>query len=273
MKKVLKMVCFTVVYIVLPVAVTLGILQLIKDIGWINSMRQTTPTSAFLFYDPFSIILLFLLVKFIRRENPFVFANVRKIPVNNVLLCAALGLVMALFTNSLLGVGAFKSGVTDIGGSIDWIIQGNVLLITLITLLNSTYKEFCFRGLAFNEMAGIIPVAAAVIIQAMFYALEVLCFQNPLSVVLYAFFGQMVFGIIFFLGGSMWSSWLSQICCSIGLVLLRRTGVGAVFTDSLSIVIFILSTVLILALLIVLGRTGRNKTGVKIPAAAIKPEG
>ncbi|MCX8128636.1 MAG: CPBP family glutamic-type intramembrane protease [Clostridia bacterium] len=264
MKKYLKALVFVLVYIILPISINIGMLQLIKNVGWINSMRETTPTSAFLILDPVSITALLLLVKFVRKENPITFAKFKAISMTNGLICAGLGLALAMFTSSILKVDAFKSSVEPIGGSIDWIIGGNIILVILVTLINNFYKELCFRGLAFNEMSRVIPAGVALVVQATFYASELVYFQNPVSAVIYAFSGQLVFGIIYYFGGSIWSSFITQVCCTMGLILFKRTGLSGLFTSGSSLVLFIISILLTLIMLVVLYRVSKNQNSSKM---------
>jgi len=222
-------------------------------------MREGTPTSVFLSLDTIARLALSLVVKFIRRENPLKFADVKKISKVTVAICTLLGLTLALFSNSLLNIDSLKESTGAIGGSIDWIIGGNIFLVVIVTFINSAYKEFCFRGLAFNEMRIHIPVVAALIVQAMFYAGELVYFKNPMAAILYAFLGQLVFGIIFYLGRSIWASFIAQISCSLGLALLRRTDLSNLFNNSSSIVLLIVSIVIIGILIVAMNKSNKRQ--------------
>ena len=267
MKKYLKMTAFVIVYIVLPLVLNLLVIKIITGIAPIDEMRKTTPTSMFMITDPISIIALFLLVKYIRKEKPLQFANFKKITLQNALLSVAIGVILAMVTNSVTNIAAIKDSVAPIAGSISWIIGGNVFLVLFTAIINNIYKEFCFRGLAFNEMRKNLPLAVAMIIQAMFYAAELMYFQNPASVIIYAFLGQLAFGIVFYLGRSIFSSILSQVFCTTALVIIDRTAVKGIFTAQSSVFLLIFCILAVIALIVLLNGAAKGKMAGESTAA------
>ncbi|WP_010249960.1 CPBP family glutamic-type intramembrane protease [Acetivibrio cellulolyticus] len=247
MKKFMKMVLFVALFVVIPMVSNLLVLRVIKDVAFINSIREETPTSVFVILDIISMSLLALFVKYVRKENPITFASIKRITFLNGITCAGVGILLAVFTNSLVNISGFK--MASVGGSIDWILSGNIILVLLVTLINSAYKEFCFRGLAFNELKSVIPVSLALVIQAMFYAGELIYFGNSPSIIFYGFLGQLAFGLVFYFGKSIYSSLITQVCCSTTLALIRRTEINGHFTQNLSIVLFSVSIAALLAVM------------------------
>ncbi len=267
MKKYLKMTAFVIAYIVLPLVLNVLVIKIITGIAPIDEMRKITPTSMFMITDPISIVALFLLAKYIRKEKPLQFANCKKITLSNALLSVAIGLILAMVTNSVTNIAAIKDSVAPIAGSISWIIGGNVFLVLFTAIINNIYKEFCFRGLAFNEMRKNLPLAVAMVIQAMFYAAELMYFQNPVSVIIYAFLGQLAFGIVFYIGRSIFSSILSQVFCTTGLVIIDRTAVKGIFTAQSSVFLLIFSILAVAALIVLLNGAAKRKMAGESAAA------
>lgn len=257
MKKYLKMVLFVVVYIIMPLVIDFSIIALVKNREPIKSISMNTPTVFFGIFDVISSVALFLFVKYVRREDPIKFAEIKKIDIKTVIICAVCGLLMASASYSIISTAYFQTNIPQIGESITWLVSGNVLLILYIVLVNSFYKEFCFRGLAFNEVKLNVPIAPALIIQAVFYSLEIY-FQMDMCSTVYAFIGQLIFGLIYYFGKSLWASYLSQLGCTYGLLLINRTALSNIYNKSSAIILLIVSICLLALMIVLLSKNKRE---------------
>jgi membrane protease YdiL (CAAX protease family) len=257
MKKYFKMILFILAYILMPLIIDFSIIALIKDTEIIKSISNDTPTIFFGIFDVISTIALFGFVKFVRRENPIKFAGFKKISIITAIVCIFAGFMMASTSYAIINLDYFKTNIPQIGDSIAWLVSGNVLLLLYIVAVNSLYKEFCFRGLAFNELRNNIPVTAALVLQAMFYALEIY-FQMDICSTIYALVGQLLFGLIYFLGKSIWASILAQLGCTLGLLLISRTVLVDLFTNSSAILLIPLTLVLLGIAIIFLSKNYKN---------------
>ncbi len=253
MKKNLKALIFTLSYIILPLALNLIVIKLVRDMDFFKALTATTPVAALIVVDSVSLPFLYFFVKYVRRvEKPFRFASFNKVGKLNLALSAIIGFLLSILTASLLNVDALRTGTAQIGYTINFFIGGNIALIIIASIVNNMFKEICFRGLAFNEMKAVIPVAIALFIQASIYGFESMYLGNPIYTILYAFTGQLVFGIVFVAGRSIWSSFVCQVVCSTGLVLLLRTGARSFFNNTnsiISLVVVIIASVVLTLLL------------------------
>jgi membrane protease YdiL (CAAX protease family) len=269
MKKFFKTIGMLALWWVLPMAVILGVLFVFGRVPFLGGLQKNTPSIFYGFSDPILIVLYFVIYKLITKQKFGPHVNFSKISVPKFLVCAVLGFVMAMFTFSLITFDYIQKHFGDLVGSIKYFIAGgNIFLLTYVVLVNSVCKEVGFRGAIYNELKPVMPVFLALIIQAMFYASQVIASGAGWNLTTYAFIGAMVFGIIYQLGKSLWTSVIAQVVCTMSLTLFTRTFFGKVFTAQSAPYLLVVSIVLVVVFLMVLNNINKSSNQTQSVAKA-----
>ncbi|HEX3045920.1 MAG TPA: type II CAAX endopeptidase family protein [Bacillota bacterium] len=258
MKKYLKMLGFLLVYYGLPVGISFGIMVSPLLSRFPRTLMGLCPSGYYGVLDPIIILALFLFFRFCRKKSLTQFSSFTKTSPSTLILGGLIGLFMALVPYSVVNMDYFKTHFESLTGTLKYfIIGGNIYLLIYTVIVNSFSKEIQFRGLMFNEMRAVLPVSVAIIAQALLYGSQVKT-GCDWSVTIYAMIGQIIFGLVFYFGKSIWPSILTQICCTLGMVLFDRTILTKLFTPQSSIYIFFSGVILVVILLIVMYQRGKQ---------------
>lgn len=87
--------------------------------------------------------------------------------------------------------------------------QGTVITFALFCITSSVFKEVMFRGLIMNELRSVVPVAAAIILQAVLYG-AVNFYSQGIVAVAFAAVGALVFALIYFWSGNIFIPMIAQ---------------------------------------------------------------
>ena len=88
--------------------------------------------------------------------------------------------------------------------------QGVFIAFALFCITSSVFKEVLFRGIVMNEMKSIMPVAAAIILQAAIYGAANF-YSQGIEAVVFAALGAVVFGLIYFWSKNIFISMIAQL--------------------------------------------------------------
>jgi membrane protease YdiL (CAAX protease family) len=272
MKKVLKTIGFVILYIVISTVIILGAQIAFKKIPFFNSLYATTksPAAFFCLSDCILLVVYFLFFAIFRRKYNFLkYCSFTKINLPKMLISALTGILLGLFTFSLINITYIRINFPDLYNCIIYFIApGYIIPLLILVTTNSIYKELAFRGLIFNEMRyNKFPVWLAVFIQALLYCL--LAGTGKITVLgVYGFLGALVFCILFYLAGSIWASIIAQFFATMSLSFYTRVASG-MFNSQNAVYILVFSIAALVVVFLALGKSFRGaQTTVKVTASA-----
>jgi membrane protease YdiL (CAAX protease family) len=263
MKKIFKMIGFLAIYYVLTVAIIFPVISGFDHIKVLNSLYDVAPAVCFGVTDPILVTCFFLFFKYVKKRKLTEYVNLTKISLNMVILYAAIGVALGFFSYSFVSTSFIKTNCPDLTSSIKgFIAAGNVFALLYLVPMNSFYKEVSYRGVMLNEVKNNnLPNWVALLIPSLMYCSLLIISGNVIGVLLYAILGNLLFGVIYLLGKSLWSSVLAQMCCTLGMVFIKRTIPKSFFNNTNSIVISIASIILLIVLMTVLVKKTESLRG------------
>ncbi|QJC51346.1 CPBP family intramembrane metalloprotease [Paenibacillus albicereus] len=136
-------------------------------------------------------------------------AGLRRLPAGAALACILIGALGCLFSIGLIETEAVASRFPSIPALVDDLLRGDHLLLAILGagLIAPAYEELLFRGLILRELRGFLPLAAALLLQALAYAY----FQPSLALSFIGFGSGLLYGILRLALNSLWAPILVQI--------------------------------------------------------------
>jgi membrane protease YdiL (CAAX protease family) len=253
--KYLKMFGLIILYSALPFPFFFLALKITQNI---KPLYNLAPGAFWIISDPLIIVTFFLIYKIFKKQSLAKFANISKISLKRCLLFAGFGITLGVLSYSLVSMDLIKTNYKSLTETIKYYIAaGNIFFLLLLVPINSTMKEVVYRGATFNEMKGLLPVALGLIIQAICYTASVAPF-SPMPVTLYAFLGAIMFGAIYYIGKSLWTSIFTQIFCTFTLITMNKTVPDKAFSNSPAAILFGISVAVLIALFVIAARQNKS---------------
>jgi uncharacterized protein len=257
--KYVKMIGLVLLYTVIPFGFFFLAILTFKNVKFLGSLYNLSPGAFWLMSDPLLITTFFLFFKFAKKQSFAKFANIVKIDLSRIIIFICFGLFLGLFSYSFVSLDIIRTNFKPLTDTIKgFIAVGNVFFLILLVPINSTFKEVAYRGAIFNEMKGKIPLGIALIIQALCYTATVFPY-SPMPVTIYALLGAIMFGLIYYLGGSLWASIITQFCTTFTLIALNKSVLSKVFSNQVSVILVVISVIMLLILFVVLIRKNKEK--------------
>jgi membrane protease YdiL (CAAX protease family) len=142
-----------------------------------------------------------------------------------------------------------------------FVAAGNGFALLYLVPMNSFYKEISYRGVMQNEVRNAkLPIWVAILIPVLMYCSLLVISGNVIGVLLYAFFGHILFGTIYYLGKSLWSTIIAQTVCTFSLVFIKHNVHKSFFTNQHSIIASALCIILLVVLMGILVKNSRSQS-------------
>ncbi|MFD0085174.1 CPBP family intramembrane glutamic endopeptidase, partial [Priestia megaterium] len=142
------------------------------------------------------------------EKNLFRAAGFRRLSASRVLLMIALGLAGSLFSIGLIVIDDIAKQFPSIPALVDDLIRGDSIWYVILGagLIGPAFEEILFRGLIFRELRKVMPVYAALILQAAAYAY----FQPSAALSVISIGSGLIYGALYLRTGSLWAPILVQ---------------------------------------------------------------
>ncbi|QGG55486.1 type II CAAX prenyl endopeptidase Rce1 family protein [Paenibacillus sp. B01] len=136
-------------------------------------------------------------------------AGLHRLPAGAALGCALIGVLGCLFSIGLIEIPAVAEAYPSIPALVDDLLRGDHLLLAILGagLVAPAYEELLFRGLILRELRGMMPAAAALLLQALAYAY----FQPSPALSVIGFGSGLLYGYLRISLNSLWAPILVQI--------------------------------------------------------------
>lgn len=88
--------------------------------------------------------------------------------------------------------------------------KGTFIAFALFCITSSVFKEVLFRGVIMNELKAVMPVTAAIILQAVIYGIANF-FQQNIQAIVFACLGAAVFGLLYYWSKNIFITMFAQL--------------------------------------------------------------
>lgn len=93
---------------------------------------------------------------------------------------------------------------------ITFFAKGTFIAFALFCITSSIFKEVFFRGIIMNELKRVMPITAAIIIQAVVYGIANF-YSQGIEAIVFAAFGALVFALLYFWSKNIFISMIAQL--------------------------------------------------------------
>jgi len=150
------------------------------------------------------------------EKNLFRASGFKRLGASRVLLMIGLGLAGSLFSIGLIVIDDIARQFPSIPGLVDDMIRGDSIWYVILGagLIGPAFEEILFRGLIFRELRRVMPIYAALLLQAAAYAY----FQPSAALSVISIGSGLIYGSLYLRTGSLWAP-----------ILVQNTAMGTIF--------------------------------------------
>ncbi|GGG69773.1 CPBP family intramembrane glutamic endopeptidase [Paenibacillus radicis (ex Gao et al. 2016)] len=180
-------------------------------------------------------------------KNLFRAAGFRRLSASRVLLMIALGLAGSLFSIGLIVIDDIAKQFPSIPALVDDLIRGDSIWYVILGagLIGPAFEEILFRGLIFRELRRVMPVYAALVLQAGAYAY----FQPSAALSVISIGSGLIYGVLYLRTGSLWAPILVQNTAMSTIFLFKYIGFYEWFGRLGDIWLYIITALCLIALI------------------------
>jgi len=238
--------------------------------------EATTGFAKFLDYNPAmfmavlsgSILVLYMLLFRLKKsiwpgqgQTLFQASRFKRISFKNTVFMFGMGLAGCLFSIGLMEIDLVVRNFPSIPGLVNDMMRSDsiVFVILGVGLLGPIYEEILFRGLIYKHLRSVMPMIAAIILQAAIYAY----FQPSLSLSAIGLGSGIIYAILCIRLSSIWAPIIMQISAMSLIFIAKYVGFYEAVDklgEGMLYVITIVSLLSLLAGTVYVWRNGNGET-------------
>lgn len=281
LKKILKAGSFIILYLAIYYIMTnyvqmvliLGsfIRDILSDPGFLDAFSGTDTkayTQSFVKYIPYVQIatatvsfFIYWFITRLRKENIFEVCAFKNTRTSNLIISSILGISLVLPVTLLMSIFSFNEFSKDNQDMINSIVTDNSIIVILLSLgiIAPFIEELIFRGLILHELKKIMPIPAAILLQAFLFGI----YHGNLYQAIYAVVLGIILGYLCYKTGSIFAPILLHIFYNSSSLIMQKVLTEYMTEQQLAfftVAILYLSVVFIIFAFIVLPQINKKES-------------